>query len=273
MDRGGVEVSVVSNAAVGAWFGDLAETRRLARVVNEFAAAKLVQAYKGRFGFFAQLPLPDIDASLKEIEYAFDTLKADGVGLTTSIGNKWLGDPYFAPVFDELNRRNAVVYTHPVDAPCCQDLQPGITAPTIEYNTDTSRTILSFLVNETPTKNPNLKFIFSHGGGTLIGLTGRFLGGVAAADVLAKPPEPNSRLYHLRRFYYDTAASANPVNMLGLKMLVGASQIVFGSDWFGSATGTQRRDMGLALQKSGLTAEELRGIDRQNILRILPRFA
>src|SRR5262245_1390273 len=171
MDRGGVEVSVVSNTAVGAWFGDLAETRRLARDVNEFAAAKLVQAYKGRFGLFAQLPLPDIDASLKEIEYAFDTLKADGVGLTTSIGNKWLGDPYFAPVFDELNRRNAVVYTHPVDAPCCQALQPGIQATTIEYNTDTSRTILSFLVNETPKRNPNLKFIFSHAGGTLIGLT------------------------------------------------------------------------------------------------------
>ena len=92
--------------------------------MNEFAA-KAVSDYKGRFGLFAILPLPTIDDSLREIEYAFDTLKTDGVGLVSSYGNHWLGDPIFRPVFDELNRRKAVVYTHPTDGPCCQDLFVG----------------------------------------------------------------------------------------------------------------------------------------------------
>ena len=82
----------------------------------------MVSDHKGRFGLFAMLPLPDVDASLKEIEYAFDTLHCDGVGLLTSYGDIWLGDRQLPPVFDELNRRNAIVYTHPTDATCCHNL-------------------------------------------------------------------------------------------------------------------------------------------------------
>src|SRR4051794_22071239 len=126
MDKQGIATSLVSTTSPGTWFGDKDETRGLAREMNEYGA-KMASDYKGRFGLFALLPMPSIEDSLKEIEYAFDTLKADGVGLLTSYGNRWLGDPAFQPVFDELNRRKAVVYTHPIDAPCCQDLMQGVT--------------------------------------------------------------------------------------------------------------------------------------------------
>src|SRR5262245_30840335 len=96
----------------------------MARTCNDFGA-EIVRDYKGRFGLFATLSMLDIDATLKEIEYVFDTLHADGVGLQTNYGDKWLGNPLYKPVFEELNRRKAVVYVHPLVAACCAQLSVG----------------------------------------------------------------------------------------------------------------------------------------------------
>ena len=113
LDRVGTQTAMLSITAPGVWFGDPQEARTLAREMNEYAAAKMVSDQKGRFGLFAVLPLPDVQGSLQEIAYALDTLKADGVGILTSYGNAWLGDPQFTPVLEELHRRKAVVYTPP----------------------------------------------------------------------------------------------------------------------------------------------------------------
>jgi hypothetical protein len=141
MDKAGIQTAYLSVTNPGVWFTDDYDGERqtavaLARDMNEFAA-RMVADYKGRFGLFATLPLRDIDASLREIEYAFDTLKADGVGLVTSYGDMWLGDVRFQPIFDELNRRRAIVYTHPTDGTCCHNLLPNTQPGTVEWNTDT----------------------------------------------------------------------------------------------------------------------------------------
>jgi predicted TIM-barrel fold metal-dependent hydrolase len=267
--------------------------------MNEYGA-RMVSDYKGRFGLFAVLPLPDIDASLKETEYAFDTLKADGVGLLTSYGNMWLGDTRLRPVFDELNRRGAIVYTHPTDAPCCHYLA-NATPATLEWFTDTARSIMSLIAEPTgprsggggvlgrgraagarnagagaappaqptaATRYNNIKFIWSHAGGTLLGAVSRVVGGVDAEGLAGTPPT-NSRLYHVRRFYYDTAGSANPIAMQGLKTLLGGtSHIVFGTDLPYGTSAQMRR----ALQRVGFSAAELAGIERDNALTILPGY-
>jgi predicted TIM-barrel fold metal-dependent hydrolase len=270
MDQEGVATCMLSCTTPGIWFGNPEESAALAREMNEFGT-KMASDYKGRFGLFALVPLPTIDASLKEIEYALDTLKADGVGLMTSYGDRWLGDPTFRPVFEELNRRKAVVYTHPIDAPCCTGLMPGVNPTTIEYNTDTSRTIFSLIAGDAATRYSDIKFIFSHAGGTMTSLIERF--GVGAPDTindnLAGTAAPNSRLFHLRRFYYDTAQSVNVVQMRGLKTIVGASQIVFGTDYpFVTAARTLQ-----GLDKCGFNASELQGIYRGTAVKLLPKYS
>jgi predicted TIM-barrel fold metal-dependent hydrolase len=269
LDRVGIETAMLSITAPGVWFGDAVQARQLAREMNEFAAAKMVGDHKGRFGLFAVLPLPDVDGSLAEIGYALDTLKADGFGVLTSYGNAWLGDPSFAPVLDELNRRKAVVYVHPTDPMCCSGLLPRVPNQMLEYPMDTMRTIASLIVSETATRCPDVRFIFSHAGGPLIGVAGRLLGAEMSAEALTSTPAANSRLHHLRRFFYDTAGSSNPVNMQGLKTLVGLSQIVFGTDapFFDGAP--QLR----GLQSAGFSAAELARVERGNALTFLPRFA
>jgi len=268
MDQAGIATAMLSPTAPGVYFGDAEEARKVAREMNEYAAAKMVGAYKERFGLFAVLPIPDVEGSLREIEYAFDTLKADGVGLLTSYGAKYLGDAAFAPIFDELNRRKAVVYTHPLEGSCCQNPIQGVTPQTLEYPTDTTRTLMSLIVGGTATRCPNVKFIFSHAGGTITSIAGRFLGSLDP-QTLARPAEVNSRLYHVKRFYYDTAGAANAIQLQTLKMLVGTSQIVYGTDFpFVNAPATS-----VGVDASGFNAEELRAINRENALKFLPRLA
>jgi predicted TIM-barrel fold metal-dependent hydrolase len=273
MDQAGVELAMLScPISLGddpALFRDAVVTTR---ALNDFGA-RMVSDHKGRFGLLAGLPLPQIEPSLSEIEYAFGALKCDGIAVKTSYGNRWLGDPAFQPVLDELNRRRAVVHVHPDVAPCCRDLIPDTDPMRIEFNTDTSRAIWTMIKDSDSapsmaSRYPNIRFIWSHAGGTLVGLVGRFLiGDESSAEALRHVPKPNSRLYHLRRFYYDTAASYNSVQMQALKMLVGTTQIVFGTD-FPMAHITVVTN---GLDQCGLNAQELRAVYRENALSILSK--
>jgi 6-methylsalicylate decarboxylase len=279
MDRAGIQTAVLS---LPMRLGDDATEIRgdalgFAREANEYAA-RVVSDHPGRFRFFAFLPMPNIEASLRELEYALESLGASGVGVITSYGNHWLGDTAFRPVFDEINRRGALVHAHPLDAPCCRNLLANTLPQTVEWNTDTSRAIWS-LINDgqerpgTTTAAPsmatryaNIRFVWSHAGGSLLGLVGRFLGGENGPKVvLTSTPEVNSRLYHLRRFFYDAAGSTNAIEMPGLKALVGVPQIVFGSDFpFLSPEETVE-----ALHTSGLDDADVARIERENALHAL----
>ena len=278
MDKAGIAMAFCSIIGPGIWFGDLADTRRLARECNDYAA-KLVSDYPGRFGIFTTLPLPDIDGSLREIEYGFDKLKADGVYMFTNwggkalYGDKYLGDPALAPIYEELNRRNALVYTHPKDAACCHEILPGVNGATIEYPMDTTRTILSLLSSGTAAKYPNVKFIFSHAGGATTGVVGRMAGGATTyledgGTLRAGAPAAGDRLNIMQRFYYDTAGATNPVTLGALRKMVPLSQILFGNDFpFGGAL--EQHNL---LVKSGVfNARELEAIDVENPKRLLPR--
>ena len=177
MDQNGIATAMTSISAPGIYFGDDAFTRDLARRCNEIAAG-LVSDHPGRFGAFAALPLPDVDAALQELEYALDTLGLDGVALMTSVGRKYLGDSSFDPLFEELNRRKAVVYTHP-NVPPGSDV-PELTWPAhiIEFMFDTTRAATNMVLNGTLERYQDLTLILSHAGGAIPYLAGR----IAFAD-------------------------------------------------------------------------------------------
>jgi predicted TIM-barrel fold metal-dependent hydrolase len=261
MDKGGVATAIVSISEPSVWFGDDAAARKLARECNDYGA-KLVRDFPGRFGFFATVPLPDVDGTLSEMAYALDTLQADGVCVMSSYAGKYLGDPAFVPVMDELNRRKAVVYCHPFRAPCCQNLLPQGSGLGGELVNDTTRTITSVLYSATVERCPDVRFIWSHGGGTVPYITGRLSG---ASRVL-----PKGLIYELQKFYYDTAQTANPYTLPSFKKLVPASHILFGSD-FPFFSGSAATAQGL-IDNGGFTASELRAIDRDNALELFPRL-
>lgn len=227
MDRAGVARAINSIVAPGVWFEDPTLARRLARDANEYAA-KLVADHPGRFGSFATLTLPDIEGSLREIEYALDVLKADGVMMWTSYGNRWLGDPFFAPIYEELNRRRAVLFVHPTVNACCANLLPDISSAKIEYGTDTTRAIARMVSSGASKQYRDIRIIFSHGGGTMPYLITRF------ADLHenhgGSQQQPDFKA-EIARFYYDTAQTYDAIPMAALKHAVPISQIVFGTDY------------------------------------------
>ena len=266
MDRTGIATAITSLSLPGVWFGGAQAARSLARTCNDYAA-QMTKDYPGRFGLFAAVPLPDVEGSLREIAYAFDVLKADGIGLVSNYDDKWPGDPSFAPVFDELNRRKAVVFIHPTAPSCCSHLMPGIAASTVEFLFDTSRAILSLLVNGTLSRFPDIRFIFCHAGGTMPMLAARTNAFVERHKDVAERV-PDGVAVELRKLYYDVANSVNPSSMAALMKLVPTSQLLFGSDFPyvpPAVTANQ-------LDHFGLSASELEAINRENAANLFPRL-
>jgi predicted TIM-barrel fold metal-dependent hydrolase len=264
LDRYDIATAVLSIATGGIPAKQAGESRTLMRDSNEYGA-QMVRDYTGRFGLFASLPLLDQDASLREIEYGFDTLKADGIALTTDYGDKWPGDPAFVPAFEELNRRKAVVFVHPTTPACCSHLIPGVPPSWVEYGFDTTRAIVSFLVNGTFTRFPNIRFIFAHSGGTIPVLARRI------AELF--PPElagraPDGVESEVKKLYFDIANGVSPSSLAALTKLVPVSQILFGSDFpFVNISTTVDGFRGFGFQ-----AKDVQAINRGNALRLFPRL-
>ena len=265
MDRNGVARSVVS-LVPGAWFGDVPQAVRLARHCNEWAV-QMAGKYPQRFGVFAALPFPDVDACLKEIEYAFDVLKVDGVGLITSVNDRYPGEAEWAPVFDELNRRKAVVYYHPHCPSCCRGLIPEVAGATLEFTMDTSRAITSLLFSGTFARCPDIRFIFSHSGGTMP-LAVQRLVRLPSLDKRLAPRVPNGVMHELQKLHYETAQGVTPIALGALLQIAPITQLMFGSDYpFRPAAETLE-----GLLAYGFKPEELRAIDCDNALRVFPQF-
>jgi 6-methylsalicylate decarboxylase len=265
MEKSGIATGMISPPPPGVTFGDPAFRRKLARDINE-AGAKMVSDRPARFRLLATLPFASVEDSLAEIAYAFDTLKADGISLMTSYNGKYLGDPSHWPILEELNRRKAVVYTHPTTPACCGGLQPYVSINAIEGPVDTTRTMVSLMFQGGATKFPDIQWIFSHSGGVTPFLLSRYQREEVEKDF--KAALPRGVLHELRKFHYDTAQGHHEGALKALLAIIPPSQVLYGTDypfWDGrKVTGD--------LVKGGLSAADLMGIDRHNALRLFPRL-
>ena len=213
MDKGGVATAIVSITNPGLWFGDRAATSRLARAYNEFGA-RLVQDHPRRFGLFAAMPIPDVDATLKEIEYAYDTLKAYGVGLFTSYGDTWLGNPAYTPVMGGTQQAKG---GGPRASDCCQLLQePGLRAGHsaiqhgIRYRYDPRHygRDIQRRARRASAMIPFYPLVARGRNNAISRRAGRRRRARPAGPRTSSLP--NGFMYELKKFHYDVAGAANP---------------------------------------------------------------
>jgi 6-methylsalicylate decarboxylase len=223
MDKHGIETALLSVSTPGVHLGHVEEARKMAREVNEFAA-DAVRAAPGRFGFFATLCLPDVAGSLAELEYAFDSLRADGVILLANSRGVYLGDPAFDSLFDELNRRKAVVFVHPSQPPGLEPL-PKLPTFVADFLVDTTRAAVRLAGSGTLERCPDLKIVLSHAGG--------FVPYAAYRLALAASPRNDSAdgLAQLKKFYFDVALSSSPSALPSLLAFAAPGHVTYGSDW------------------------------------------
>jgi predicted TIM-barrel fold metal-dependent hydrolase len=270
MARRGIGTAMAS-VVPGVYWGDVRAASYWARHVNEFGA-RIVQDDPEHFGYFAQVPLPDVQAALREVEYAFDVLKADGITLMSSYGNQYPGDPAFDELFQELERRKAVVFMHPNTVP------PGASVPQLsipwgiaEFLFDTTRAVSNLLYSGTLDRHPSVRYILSHAGGTIpyialrMQLSEQLPGGLGARI-------PKGTRHYLSKLYYDTTLSTSEQVFAALKQFVPTSQVLFGSDYPMVAESVAKTEIEMIEASKVLDADTRRAIYRDNALALFPRL-
>jgi 6-methylsalicylate decarboxylase len=261
MDRLGVATAMLSISSPGVHWGDDAKARALSRRVNE-EGRRLVDTYRGRFGFFASLPLPDVDGAIAEASYAFDVLHADGVVFETNQHGMYLGDPKLEPLYTELNRRKAVMFVHPTSPACsCSDrLHQHYPQPMLEFMFETTRSIADMVLAGALERAPDLKVIVPHAGAALPVLLERI---ELLLPLLGQEGKPMPSMRDaMRRLHFDVAGAPVPQLLDSLLQVADPKRIHYGSDYpFTPAAACE------ALLKKIETTSLLDGRTREGIVR------
>ncbi len=228
MDSVGIGRAFLSISTPGVHFGDDVAGREFARQTN-LATAQLAALHPDRFGHFGSLPLPDVEGSMAEARFVFDEIGAQGVAVLSNAHGVYLGDERFAPLWADLDAREALVFVHPTSPPNHASVSCGRPRPVIEFLFDTARTVVDLILSGTLTTFPNIRFVFTHAGGVLPLVADRVelfrtvfgvAGSAEAADVRTQ----------LATLWFDTAGTPFPRQVPALADLVGTEQIVYGSD-------------------------------------------
>jgi aminocarboxymuconate-semialdehyde decarboxylase len=271
LDDARIDVAISSISTPGVHTGDSAAARTLARRCNEMSA-ELARDHPDRFGGFACLPLPDLDNSLEELSYALDVLNLDGVVLFSNALGIYLGDSRLAPLFAELQHRKGLVFVHPNASPDRVAHSLGLPDSLIDFTADTTRAIAQMHYSNTFARTPDVKYIFSHAGGTVPYLAGRF----AIVDEMNVIPGAEGRASAVdtfRNLYWDTALSWTDSVLAMLRSVVGLDHVLFGTDY-----PYLRRDLAVESRDHIAETQELTSSEKASVLgetaiKLIPRLA
>ncbi len=270
MDKAGVKTSVLSLASIsqGMWGLDAAAATRVVLACHDYGA-KVISDHPGRFGLFAPLNMIDVASSLKEIEHAYDQVHADGIGVQSSYNGVYLGDPMYDPIWEELNRRHAVVFVHGPNSACCSQIKdgPGMYTSIVEVTFDVTRTCASLLSSGGLQRYPNIQWIIAYGGGTLPFVAGRINNFFKNAKNL-KDIAPNGVTAELQKFNVDTVNVTNASSMAAILKFLPSSHVLYGTDFI-----YFHNDQLDDLDRRALPAKEKAAIFSGNAKRLLPRLA
>lgn len=248
--------------------------RAVARQYNEYAA-EICARYPGKFGFFANLPfLDDVEGALIEITYAFDVLHADGVGLSTTIGEgpngRYLGDDKYDPIWEELNRRKAVVFVHGAQNPSstpwpCEFL--GL--PVTEVPNETYKAAAHLVATGKKRKYGDVKIILSHMGGSTVILASRVAG---LSPYMGCTLTPDEIMEDFKSFYFDTALASYETNLIMIESFAPQDRLLFGTDFPVISTETAQWYTSHLERFYSEKKERLQEIVSGNALKLFPRF-
>jgi predicted TIM-barrel fold metal-dependent hydrolase len=247
---------------------NLHRLREVARTCNEFQA-RMVQDHPARFGSFALLPLPAVDGALEELTYALDVLHLDGVGLFSSVSDRYLGDPSFDPVFDELNRRKAVVFVHPTHCEAPEHTQLHAPPFVVEYVFDTTRAIVNLIFTGTLRRCPDIRLIVAHGGGTVPFLAQR----ISMLEGHRHAKEVSGVIPTLGALYYEIASTTAASALRSLQELADPTHILWGSDLPFVYGERLQEEIDHWEEYDGFDAAARSAVEQLNALRLFPRVA
>jgi 6-methylsalicylate decarboxylase len=269
MDRSGIEVALLSLAQPGVQFGDPRKALALAQRCNDYSA-ELNARWPQRFGAFAVVPMWDVEDAVAEIDRSLSALKHQGVCLFASYGGKFLGDPWFDPVLEALNARDAVVFVHPALHPSSRTLELPWPGFMMEYVFDTTRAAVNLAFSGAIERYPRIRFVLAHAGG----LMPYFAWRLSVSPMIDKRLEQISpvQVYgRLRRFWYDNALAPSAETFECLKGVAPLNQIVFGSDW-PFANARVIAEAVRTYEEVAMPPEQRDAIDRNNALSLFPQF-
>ena len=269
MDTESIATSILSFTSPGIWYGDIAQTKDLAQQCNDYLAG-LAADRPDRFGGFAFLPLPDIDAAITEAARALDELNLDGITLLTSIDDKYIGHPDFEPLYAELNRRKAVVFIHPCYPPGTEADGWDIPRMLIDYPFETTRVAVNLILQGVVQRYPDIRFILSHSGGTLPFLAHRI--SIFDHDMPFRENYPEGAMTYFRKFWFDTALSGHAVPLAGLTGIADTSRILFGTDYPYISTDKVTAESHGFDSWDGFTDAERAAVNRGNAEVLFPRL-